>query len=220
MTQKCSNNNIESENNIKMNINKKRKKYVSISEKQTQFDKCKQYFANLSKEKQEEILQICFSKTMLEIYKTLPNIISILDKIIEKRASTIFPSSTIYGSPSSTYDEINKVIDLTERKNKILNLKVIAENLLNNLKPKHKEIATLKYVNKLTYEEIAIKKEVSLRSIYRNFETINKELLSYTKSKNWSSQFFKSQCKNEVWIEELLNKKLQSHLEIEIRKEH
>lgn len=210
--------NMSNTTNNKLNINtKKRKSHLNKNEKLLKIKQNNVFFASLSDETKENLTLIAYIKTFFEIYKTIPNIISILDKIIEKRASTIFPTSTIYGNPHSTYSEINKVIDLTERKDKLINLHIIAENMLNSLKPKYKEIAYLKYVKKLTVDEIALQCEKCQRSIYRTLSTINNEILKFLKVKNWSIDFFKQQIGKENWIEEILESKLQNQIENEIK---
>lgn len=196
---------------------KKHKTYLSKEEKVAKFEQNKTFFANLTKSEQEKIILTSYIKTFFEIHKTIPNIISIIDRIIEKRASTIFPTSTIYGKHNSTYSEINKVIDLTERKDKLINLHIIAENMLDCLKPKYKEIAELKYIKKLTVDEIATHCEKCSRSIYRTLATINNEIIKFLDCKNWTVEFFKQQIGKESWIEEIFQSKLQLQIENEIK---
>ena len=209
--------NINTNTETKYQNIKKRKTHLNKDEKTLKFKQNMTYFANLSNDEKERVTLIAYIKTFFEIYKTIPNIISILDRIIEKRATTIFPTSTIYGSPHSTYSEINKVIDLTERKDKLINLHIIADNMLNSLKPKYKEIAYLKYVKKLTVDEIAINCEKCQRSIYRTLSTINNEILKFLKVKNWTIDFLKQQIGKESWIEEIFQSKLQLQIENEIK---
>ena len=61
-------------------------------------------------------------KTLLSVHSNLPEIIKSVDKIIEINASSLSFITDIYNTEKSTYAQVEKVIDLTERKNKLLNL--------------------------------------------------------------------------------------------------
>lgn len=196
-------------NNLeKCNINKKCNFYQIKAKNEANI--CKN-----GKNYDEKLLSIAYKselniyiKVLLEAYKSLPNIINIIDRIIEKRASSIMPVTTIYGSNYfNTFSEMNKVIDLTDRKDKLLNLFVIIENLLDSLNDNDRKIAVLKFVQKNTTEEIAKEMKTTDRTIYRRTNKIIEKLAIYMLKQNWTSEFLKSQIGNEPWIKELFNKK-------------
>lgn len=153
---------------------------------------------------------ISYIKTLFEAYKTIPNILKILDKIIEKRASTIMPSSYIYGnSPSSTYNEIDKVIDLTDRKNKLINIYVMVEKMLNSLNEQDRKVCILKYIKKTLISDIATELKTTERTIFRRCIKIIEKLSLFCLSNNWSSAFIKNQIKDEQWLFEILKTKIE-----------
>lgn len=157
---------------------------------------------------------IVYIKTLLEAYKSLPNIIHTIDKIIENRASTL-PTSYIYGdSYLATYRSIDKVIDLGERKNKLLNLYVMIEKLLDSLIDKDRKIIILKYVKKCTTEEIAEETKSVTRTIYRRINSTLEKLATNALKNNWTSYFIKTQIGNEPWLEEIFNEKLKKELKL------
>ena len=156
---------------------------------------------------------LIYIKVLLEAYKSLPNIINIIDRIIEKRASTI-PMTSIYGnSYYSTYTEMNKMINLGARKDKLLNLYVIIENMLDSLDDKDRKIAVLKFVQKNTTEEIAKETNIAERTIYRQVKKIIEKLGVYMLSQNWDTDFIKKQIgQNEPWLEDLFYRKKHEEL--------
>jgi len=192
--------NIDADKNCK-NKNKNIEKHVK---------NCK-----INKNFEEKLLNIAYKsdliiyiKVLLDAYKSLPNIINVIDKIIEKRASTLVPTSAIYGSNYyNTFSEMNKVIDLTERKDKLLNLFVIIENLLDYLTDDERKIAVLKFVQKNTTEDIAKEMNTTDRTIYRKTNKIIEKLAIYMLNQNWTTEFLKSQIGREPWIEESFRKK-------------
>lgn len=204
---------VEANNPALKNVknNKKRKKcenncnICSNSTKITHISKQK-YDNSLLDEAYKTDLVI-YIKTLLEVYKSLPNIINIIDKIIEKKAS-ILSTSNIYGnSYLATYNDIDKVINMGDRKNKLLNIYVIIEKLLDSLEDKDRKIAVLKFVQKNTTEEIAKDIGATERTVFRRALRIIEKLSIYALKNNWSTTFIKNQIGNEPWIQEIYNKK-------------
>lgn len=169
----------------------------------------KQYEKNLENQLLTEAKNsdlFAYIKVLLRAYKSIPNIISILDKIIEKRATTIIPTSSIYGGKFSTYGEIDHVINLADRKDKLINLYVMTGEMLSCLENQDKKLLTLKYVKMLTSEEIASALNITERTIFRRVNSaLNKLAISLLK-KNWTSQFIKSQMGDEPWLNEIYEK--------------
>lgn len=152
---------------------------------------------------------IIYIKTLLEAYKFIPSIIKKIDEIIEKRASSVVTTSYIYSSPTSTYDDINKVIDLTERKDKMINLYVLINDMLTSLSDEQKNIAVMKYIKNNKCDEIAEVLNTSERTIYRKCNKIIENLCIYCTQNNINNCFFKSQLSNEPWLKSIYYKKLQ-----------
>lgn len=147
-----------------------------------------------------------YVKTLLEAYRTLPNVIKILDQIIEKRASSAMLACS--GIFSNTYDEIEKVIELSERKDKLLNLYIITDNMLKMLSEKQRKFVIMKFVKKRNIDAIAEELKITKRNVYRNANNLIKQLCIKMLERKWDSDFIALQIgKNEVWLENIFNKK-------------
>jgi len=152
---------------------------------------------------------LVYLKTLLGVYKNLPNIISILDKIIERRATSLTSTSSIYSSTYiETYNQVNKVINLSDRKSKLLNLYVIIEKVLDSLKVDDRKIIIYKFVQKSKVSDIA--KEVGCcdRSVFRRIDSIMNKMVDFMLDKNWTLEFLKNQIGNESWIEDAFKQNL------------
>lgn len=156
----------------------------------------KAYINNLS-EKQKTILWL---KSLISVQSNLPEIIISLDKVIEANASSISFMSDIYNKEKGTFAQVEKVIDLSERKNKLLNLYVISKKLLSELKEPEKTFIKRKYVNNWTAEELASEYEISTRTVFRWSEKLLEKIYIFTKNKNWSLNFINTQVKDEPWL--------------------
>ena len=152
---------------------------------------------------------LAYIKVLFDIYKSLPKIISLIDRIIEKKASTLLPASSIYGdSYLETHNQINKVLDMTERKDKLLNLYIIIENMLNSLNNDDKKFAILRFIKKARVDDIAKEFNLTERSIYRKNSKVLENVYDFMIKQNWNISFLESQIGNEPWIKEMYIEKL------------
>lgn len=141
-------------------------------------------------------------KTLLSIQNSLPEIIKSVDKIIEINASSLSFVNDIYNTEKSTYAQVEKVIDLTERKNKLLNLYLISKNLISSVDEDDRLFLKRKYVFNWTAEDLSIEYQISIRTVFRRIEKLIEQIFEKTKKKNWSLNFINLQVKNESWVME------------------
>lgn len=137
-----------------------------------------------------------WGKTLLSLYRHLETMSNSIDNLIKRIGINSAFNHSVY---NSTYKDSNKIIELTERKIKIINLKVIIEQALNKLKFKDLQIITLYYVDGLNYKKIQEVLSITQRTFFRrkelaiarfsnelellgyNFEKLNE----YLKHENW-----------------------------------
>ena len=141
-------------------------------------------------------------KTLLSSFSTLPEIIKTVDKIIELQASSMSFCSDIYNREGSSYCQLEKVIDMSERKNNLVNLYVLIKELYRSLDIENAEIIEKKYLYGYSCEDIAKELGVSTRTIYRRIDKIVDQIYDTCKMRNWSLAFIESQLKDEGWIKE------------------
>lgn len=147
-------------------------------------------------------------KTLLESMKVFPEIIKTLDKIIELQASTISFMTDIYNSSNTTLSQAEKIIDLEERKNSIINIYLMLQNILNTTQIEEREFLTKKFLNKYSIEELAEEYNISARTVYRRTEKIIDDLCKKCLKNNWSQKFIESQIKGEGWLIEKYKRNL------------
>jgi hypothetical protein len=139
-------------------------------------------------------------KTLLSVHSNLPEIIKSVDKIIEINASSMSFITDIYNTEKSTYAQVEKVIDLTERKNKLLNLFLMSKNLLSSIDEDDSLFLKRKYIFGWTAEELSQEYQVSIRTVFRKTEKIIEEIFEKAKRKSWSLNFINLQVKDELWL--------------------
>ncbi len=108
-----------------------------------------------------------WGKTLLTVYRYLERIADAIDNIIEKQA---VQHSSMLGSDALTHNTLslaNKIIDLSERKVKLINIKLLVEKALSTLNEKGAKILIMKYFDNASCEEILSALSLSRRTYFR-----------------------------------------------------
>jgi len=137
-------------------------------------------------------------KTLLSIYGTIPNIIRIIDQIIERQAANPFAAN--YGF--NAVDQFDKIVNYYDRKNKLLNINIMTEKMVDDLTDDELELVGLKFEEKVTVDEIASMLKIERRSVYRKLDRIVNKLTNNALVRGWSTAFVESQLEDEPWVEE------------------
>lgn len=173
-----------------------------VNKKQIKQNNLSFYLKSLSDEQKIKL----WIKTLLSAHSNLPEIIKSVDKIIEINASSLSFITDIYNTEKSTYAQVEKVIDLTERKNKLLNIFLMSKNLLSSVSEDDRLFLKRKYIFGWTAEELSQEYQVSIRTIFRKTEKLIEQIFEKTKKKNWTLKFINIQVKDELWLIEKFNR--------------
>lgn len=148
-----------------------------------------------------------WSKTILSVYKYLEALSNSIDDLVLKKSI----NSAFYnnGRFNSCYDCANKIMQLTERKINLINIKVMVDDTLNNMSLSQRQLLALSYIDNVKSEEIAEIMHVSLRTFFRKKnEALNsfaKNLLALGFNKSKLEDMFY----NETWLNNLYNRNLE-----------
>lgn len=145
-------------------------------------------------------------KTLLSSLNALPQIMNTLDKIIELQASSVSFASNIYNSDKSTLKDIEKVIDLSDRKNTILNIYLMTKDMLKGLSENDMILIEKRYVDGWSIDEISKEFEISHRTVFRKIDKIIENIHENCLKKHWSVKFIESQIQTEGWLKEKFTK--------------
>lgn len=156
----------------------------------------KDFIKNLSEEQKMKF----WIKTLLSSQKTFPEIIKTLDRIIELQASSVSFASSIYNLENPTFKQVEKVIDLSERKTFLLNIYLMSKELTKGLSSTDSEFLEKKFVYNLSVETLAKEFDISPRTVYRKTNKLIDEIYAKITRKNWSLKFLESEIKNEFWL--------------------
>lgn len=118
------------------------------------------------------MIDIFDSEAIVKTYRLLRKKCDALNKFIENHAFYFGTSSTEYGA----LDVCNNIIDLMERKNKLINFKIIVDSAINTLSDKDKKILFIKMHYNISMKEIcgilSLKERTAFRHIEKAFESL------------------------------------------------
>ena len=156
-----------------------------------------------------------WSKTLLGVYRYLPRVTYALDKIVKTRAYNSSFTSTNNIAFNDVMNVANTILDLTERKITLINLKLIIEKALCSMDKNLARILILKFIDGRKSNEIADVFKICLRTFFRK---VNTALDSFSKAllrMGYNDEKLKNMLKNEKWIMEVFNKSLTENLSTE-----
>ena len=156
-----------------------------------------------------------WSKTLLNSYMCFEKITQAIDDLVLTYG---LDSANLFDTQAYLYSA-EQMIELTERKKLIINLKVLCDTVFANMKPQFARILILKYIDNMKSTDIAKTLGISIRSYFRwlnlAIEAFGKKLnsLGYTDVK------LREMCNKEVWIKSVYNKYYIAELSVKIQKD-
>lgn len=159
-----------------------------------------------------------WSKTLLNIYGCLFRLTKEIDKIVLNFGLT----SGFYNGFCKTYKDIEKIIELTDRKITLINIKVLIENCLVNLDDTSCKILSLKFVDKVSNETIINALNIKRRTFFRKYIQAINGFANQLLINGYDSNAILHLIGDETWINDVYNayyeKEMSKKLEPEISK--
>ena len=139
-----------------------------------------------------------WAKTTLSCYRYLEKICDAIDGLVETSAMNSFYVST-NSSQNSIAKVADKIIELSQRKITLINLKVIIENALSNCGELQTNILTEKYIEKNKAQDIAQRYGLSMRTYFRRLDDAESAFASQMTKSGFNPKFIQ-ELKRERWI--------------------
>ncbi len=143
---------------------------------------------------------IVWGKTLLSVYRYLERIAGAIDKIIMQSA---LGSANIVGQNyyyNNVYSITQKILDLSERKVTIINLKLLIEEALSAMDKQDALILIEKYIDGIKSKDIMQKHNISMRTVFRKLDGAVKGFVSALQKKGFSGVRLEKMLENEGWI--------------------
>lgn len=141
-----------------------------------------------------------WAKTILSVYRYLERISGAIDKMIERQAL----NSYYYFSGSSIDNGVlsvsKRIIELSERKVRLINLKVLTEKALKGCDKILGQILIEKYIEGESSDNIAESLNLSPRTYFRRLTQAEEQFLNNLTLQGFNSKKLNSYLAEEKWI--------------------
>ena len=149
-----------------------------------------------------------YVKALFTVYPSIPNIVKVIDNIVMQRASSIVPLQSVYSGVGATMNEIEKVIDMSDRKVRLLNIVAIVREILSGLSENDYQIIDMKFFKRMKTSTIAGQLGVDERSVFRRTNKAIERSVIKCSSCGYGSRFFECELQGEAWIKEIYYKSM------------
>ncbi len=141
-----------------------------------------------------------WAKTILSVYRYLERIAGAIDKIIMKSAlgSSNVSVSTYHINNVMTISQ--RLIDLSQRKITLINLKVLTEDALSEIDKKYANILIERFFDNTKLKEITQKHDISMRSVFRYIDSALSAFSSRLVVKGFDDDKLAKMLEDEQWI--------------------
>lgn len=139
-------------------------------------------------------------KTIFSIYRFLDKIADSIDKIVETRALNachMCLDNTAFNDVITVSDDI---MELTQRKITLINLKVLATSMIKNLDKNYARLMIMKYIENRPNIEISNLMNISERTITRWHGNAVVSSYFFLENKGYTLTKLLEMLKNERWI--------------------
>ena len=127
--------------------------------------------------------QETWSKSLLATYNALPLVVKCIDR------SNMQMALGSFSYEGNVIDLMNKMLANNARKEALINAKVIVDNTLAMLKPKHRIVLEMRYLKRKSFEQIAQDMNICLRSVFRWHELALKQFSSLRIMKGYDDEW-------------------------------
>lgn len=147
-----------------------------------------------------------WAKTILYVYKYLENIADAIDRMIDRQALNSFYYSSSNQTDNGVLAVSERIIELGERKKKLINIKVLADRALETCEIENAQILIEKYIDGGKSDEIALRHEMPIRTYFRRLVQAEEEFLFQLATYGYTENKITEYLKGEKWINEVYNR--------------
>lgn len=162
---------------------------------------------------EEKGKMFAWGKTLLMAYKYLETVTNAIDDLVKKQSiNSCFYSNGYY---NSTYNFANKIINLTDRKQKLINVKILVEDALSKLPTNDVRLLVLTYFDLLKSTVVSETLNISLRTFFRRKKQALTKFANALKLLGFSDSKLSLMLSSEGWLINIYQNNLNSISESE-----
>ncbi len=140
-----------------------------------------------------------WSNTALVAYSLLPKIVRELNFGVKTRVNSTFKSRHLKIGVSNE-QLIGEILEMTDQKRRIVNLRYIVANALDRISPEDKFILEERIINKKTFQNISDESGVALRTVFRRLANAELAFSRALSRAGYSEEWFETEYGNDKYI--------------------
>ncbi len=140
-----------------------------------------------------------WSNTALVAYSLLPKIVKELNKAVKNRINSSFMSKHLKKGVS-TEQLIGEIMELTDQKRKIVNLRFIVNEALEGMSDECRKALFARIVEKKTFQAISNESGQSIRTVFRKVGIAEEEFQHNLRIKGYTEQWFEREYGKDKYI--------------------
>ena len=140
------------------------------------------------------------ARTILTVYTHLERVADSIDNMIEANAVGSFYVSSSTFQKFGTCAVADKIIELSQRKVTLINLKVLTEDTLARCKKQNAELLIQKYFEKNSSNCIAENMHLAMRTYFRKLNSAVSDFASNLERQGFNENKLIEMLQNENWI--------------------
>lgn len=144
-----------------------------------------------------------WAKTILSVYKYLDRVVGAIDKLVREEAFNSFYYSGVNQYKNGTIDVANRIIEMSERKVRLVNLKVLADKALQECNRGSAQILIQKYMDGESSQEIAQRHNLNIRTYFRHLINAEENFAALLAKEGFDDKKLCSYLAGERWIMEV-----------------
>jgi len=147
-----------------------------------------------------------WAKTILTSYRYLERIADVIDIMVENSGLNSRDISGVNFSYNNILSLSQRMIDLSERKIKLINLKILTEEVLEKCGEIFSEVLILKYLEGKSNTEIIEKTGLANRTYFRRIDEAEKRFENILNQRGYDYEKLEEHLSTENWIMGIKNR--------------
>ncbi len=141
-----------------------------------------------------------WAKTLLKAYRYLERISDAIDTLVERTAVNSFYVAGNNFASGNVTNVANKIINLSQRKVTLINLKLMIEEALSGMDKSKSQMLVLKYFDGEQASDMAAAYNLPLRTYFRHLSKAEEDFMTQLRAKGYSESRLLEMIKGESWL--------------------
>ena len=154
-----------------------------------------------------------WGKTILSVYNYLDKVSEAIDKLVKENAFNSFYFTGSQQSKNGVLQVADRIIALSERKVKLINLRVLADKALSEGDRGSAQNLIERYMDGDSAEEIAKRHNLNIRTYFRHLVSAEEQFCSILARNGFNGEKLEKYLGDERWIMEVYEKYLDQEKE-------